>query len=230
MKKNGFTLAEVLIVLGIIGVVAALTLPSLISDTATAQIGPKLAKSVAMFDQASSAMLTEQGVDSVLDSEIANATEYVELLTNHLKASEADTHSVTGGGSSCSGLIGSFENGIGLKTKDGVLYSLNFSNNIDTDEETPAHKKTIGTVYIDINGDSKPNIAGTDVFAFSWWADGSLKPAGADALSTTDTSGSNCSYKNACPHADSDGNYQTVTDYWACAGHIFENNLKVQYE
>ena len=33
MKKYGFTLAEVLITLGIIGVVAAMTIPTLISDT-----------------------------------------------------------------------------------------------------------------------------------------------------------------------------------------------------
>ena len=46
MKKNGFTLAEVLITLGIIGVIAAITLPTLMSDTTSAQIGPKLAKAV----------------------------------------------------------------------------------------------------------------------------------------------------------------------------------------
>ena len=37
MKKNGFTLAEVLITLAIIGVVATLTLPSLMSNTAEQQ-------------------------------------------------------------------------------------------------------------------------------------------------------------------------------------------------
>ena len=35
MKKNGFTLAEVLITLGVIGVVAALTLPLLNQDVAS---------------------------------------------------------------------------------------------------------------------------------------------------------------------------------------------------
>lgn len=35
MKKTGFTLAEVLITLGIIGVVAAMTLPSLIQSVQT---------------------------------------------------------------------------------------------------------------------------------------------------------------------------------------------------
>lgn len=41
---KGFTLAEVLITLGIIGVVAAITIPSLISKVQRAQIEPKLRK------------------------------------------------------------------------------------------------------------------------------------------------------------------------------------------
>ena len=70
MKKLGFTLAEVLITLGVVGVVAAITLPSLITDTATAQIGPKLAKAVASFEQANQALLNEQSVDNLSDTKL----------------------------------------------------------------------------------------------------------------------------------------------------------------
>lgn len=42
--KRGFTLAEVLITLAILGVVAAVTLPNMIQDTKYQQIGVKLAK------------------------------------------------------------------------------------------------------------------------------------------------------------------------------------------
>ena len=44
MKRRGFTLAEVLITLGIIGVVAAITMPTLMADTKYKQVGVKLAK------------------------------------------------------------------------------------------------------------------------------------------------------------------------------------------
>ena len=91
-----------------------------------------------------------------------------------------------------------------------------------------AHNDKIGYVLVDINGTADPGEPGEDVFAFSWWADGSLKPAGAD--SAADITGSGCTYKSACPHPDANGNYQTVSDYWACAGHVFANNLKVLYE
>ena len=43
-KKNGFTLAEVLITLGIIGVVAAITLPTFMNDGKLQQLGTKLSK------------------------------------------------------------------------------------------------------------------------------------------------------------------------------------------
>lgn len=50
--KKGFTLAEVLITLGIIGVIAALTVPGLISDTATTQNVTKFKKAHTVLSQA----------------------------------------------------------------------------------------------------------------------------------------------------------------------------------
>lgn len=44
MKKNGFTLAEVLITLAIIGVVATLTLPALMTNTQEQQARTALKK------------------------------------------------------------------------------------------------------------------------------------------------------------------------------------------
>ena len=45
-KNNGFTLAEVLITLGIIGVVAALTIPTLISNTNSRRFASQFKKSL----------------------------------------------------------------------------------------------------------------------------------------------------------------------------------------
>jgi len=53
MKKNyGFTLAEVLITLGIIGVVAAMTMPTLINQTRGAQYKTAFKKALSAFSQA----------------------------------------------------------------------------------------------------------------------------------------------------------------------------------
>ena len=50
--KQGFTLAEVLITLGIIGVVAALTLPSIVAHQRKVEYSSRLKKFYSMMEQA----------------------------------------------------------------------------------------------------------------------------------------------------------------------------------
>ncbi len=95
MKKIGFTLAEVLITLGIIGVVAALTAPALVQNTGTAQIGPKLAKAVSTFETANQNLLTESGMDTLLsanafDGNGSEEANYINNLSNYLRISYYD--------------------------------------------------------------------------------------------------------------------------------------------
>lgn len=49
IKKCAFTLAEVLITLGIIGVVAAITIPSLMAATQEASLVPKVKKHILLW-------------------------------------------------------------------------------------------------------------------------------------------------------------------------------------
>ena len=63
MKKNGFTLAEVLITLAIIGVVAVLTLPALNSNTQEQQARTALKKMSNTFSQAASMNVAIDGFD-----------------------------------------------------------------------------------------------------------------------------------------------------------------------
>ena len=60
-KKTGFTLAEVLITLSIIGVVAALTIPTLIQRTGDEEMVSKLGKAYSTLSQATESIMTEQG-------------------------------------------------------------------------------------------------------------------------------------------------------------------------
>lgn len=61
MNKKGFTLAEVLITLGIIGVVAAMTLPTLIQNYRKHEAETKLAKFYSMINQAVKLSEVENG-------------------------------------------------------------------------------------------------------------------------------------------------------------------------
>ena len=231
MKKNGFTLAEILIVMGIIGVVAALTLPSLISDTATAQIGPKLAKAVTVFEQANKALLEEYNVDTLQDTDLLDdSTAYGEALTNHLKINKDDGYYEKTGVSHATIAGPASQAGSSFTSKDGTVYifATEFWGKDDTVKKTP-HKARAGIVWIDINGTKTPNALATDVFVFQLMNDGSLQPGGSTFLHnlTKDEGGLGGApiphWSTECPID------KTPNKPEYCAGHIFDNNLKVLY-
>ena len=86
MKKFGFTLAEILVSVAIVGVMAALTLPTLRTNTTNAQIGPKLAKAVSTFEQANESLLSSMSSDSLSDAGLINDPDvYIRNLRNFLK-------------------------------------------------------------------------------------------------------------------------------------------------
>jgi len=92
MKKYGFTLAEVLITLGIIGVVAALTTPALVKNSGKAKIGPSLAKFVNTF---------ETGVEQMMEKEVLSemSAENIPLLNRYIIMTpiDDDTYEFQGG-------------------------------------------------------------------------------------------------------------------------------------
>ena len=66
MKKNGFTLAEVLITLAIIGVVATLTLPALMTNTQEQQARTALKKGINTLTEAAQMNSAIAGLTMVL--------------------------------------------------------------------------------------------------------------------------------------------------------------------
>ncbi len=266
MKKTGFTLAEVLITLGIVGVVAALTAPALVQNAGSAQIGPKLAKSISTFEVANENLLSDTGASTILGSgatsgdKTTGAANYIDHLSNYMKinyASEANLDNTSKYASLLTDYNGnkisdSYTNSsddekkdddltltpsilyskpikilsaaknIGLM-KDGIIYGIYLESDKDkfTGATTglltgsTAHKQQVGTLIIDINGYTKPNKVGKDIFAFALMADGSLSPVGAN--NEWNTSGTEC-------------NATKVVDGYTCAGSVLENNLKVIYQ
>ncbi len=69
-KKCAFTLAEVLITLGIIGVVAAMTIPSLINAYRAKELETRFKKADSIIQQALRKTANEAGYDSITDLEI----------------------------------------------------------------------------------------------------------------------------------------------------------------
>ena len=63
-KKSGFTLAEVLVTLMIIGVIAAMTIPSLMQSTAQQEFRAAFKKAVSMINQAVTLNYALDGMDA----------------------------------------------------------------------------------------------------------------------------------------------------------------------
>ena len=244
MKRRGFTLAEVLITLGIIGVVAALTAPALVQNAGSAQTGPKLAKALSTWELANENLLNDQGANG-LHAIVSSSREYGEELQNYMKislyeegfakyginGSEAQVRNFSGGADLPNTLytacMMALQAGAKFLSKDGFMYII-FYGLGNRNANLPAHRQAIGIVGIDINGVAEPNRVGKDLFFFYEYNDGSLRPIGSgNWLDGDDASNSQYNWNDGTTDKC---NETTVTSGLTCAGSIFENNLKVIYQ
>lgn len=234
MKKFGFTLAEILVTLGVIGVIAALTLPTLTQNTSTARVGPTLAKAVSVFEQANTALLNEYKADSLRDAGFSryyiNAESYIEALSRHMKIRIDDTRTPFAASGDYGCLLSPIGNQNGSTylnsyfiSKDGVRYGITLHSRVNSGwSNRPTYQSTAGRLAIDINGFSAPNVMGSDQFHFVLYQDGSVRPIGGTGWNSW-REPNFCSWREKCPIG------QIPSDPSACAGHIFENEFKILY-
>lgn len=180
IKKPAFTLAEVLITLGIIGVVAAITIPGLINNFKAKQLHSRLLKSYSTLQQAFKRM---EGDDVSLDFNSYGAKTFYKTFANYLTG-------VTNCGSygvECYGIElrkfyphgGSLDDGV-LLLNDGTLLLF---------ENPPGVNRVYITV--DLNGyHQKPNKFGYDLFMFQL-VDEQIKAMGHEGTAYT-----TCDFKN----------------------------------
>ena len=79
-KKRGFTLAEVLIVIGVIGIVAAMTIPILMKNTSSKSRAAKIQNIEAKLRQGTDLMKIQGRING-----FENSKEFVEELSKHMK-------------------------------------------------------------------------------------------------------------------------------------------------
>ena len=84
--KKGFTLAETLITLGVIGVIATLTLPNLIADFQNKTYVAQLQRSYNMLQSAVDNLFVDKDVDNLADSGVLDSAGNLEsFLKNYFK-------------------------------------------------------------------------------------------------------------------------------------------------
>lgn len=192
-KKPAFTLAEVLITLGIIGVVAAMTIPTLMSNYRKKQLETQIKANYSLIQQAIKfADYDDVSYDmAIQDGSDASIQEwYDSFLSKHLKVEQFCSNAKSG----CwhkkgivKDLLGNapryeFDNGIGGNIVNFKLANGAFFN---VDGNTAEDMKSFGidstsdglTFYFDANGDKKPNQFGKDIYIMVW-TDKGLVPAG----------------------------------------------------
>lgn len=161
MKKLGFTLAEVLVTLSIIGVVAAVTLPSLNANVQRAQIGPILAKAVNTLENANRMALQEYETRSLATAAncISGGTlsNYTAIMDRYLSGSR---------------------NGSTFRSKDGISYDFTGSVVTGSSPLTNKYHNSAYTVTIDTNGDKLPNAGGEDRYSVLVDFAGTVIPCG----------------------------------------------------
>ena len=166
-KKYAFTLAEVLITLGVIGVVAILTIPSVMQSYQSRVLATQIKKAYNEVATAgATAMSMEMGVDSFKDTKVFQQNNFV---TNYFKKTK-DCRNEPG---DC--FASTYRRG-------DTTYNINSLTEIDWDS---AHCFTAKAGYsmcldeygigiLDINGKSGPNRIGKDFFEIGMGTDGSI--------------------------------------------------------
>ncbi len=162
--RLGFTLAEVLVTLGIIGVVAALTMPALIGNYQKQANIAGLKKAQSVLSQACMNIVREKGIDtfsmcSVNDSQCLGDLfkSELKLLSGKLWTPNSD---IAEGCWEDKDITNPQERHYCTVAADGIVY--------DFDMEWPRTENRVnGFILVDINGPKKPNKFGRDRYAFS---------------------------------------------------------------
>jgi len=170
MKKNGFTLAEVLITLAIIGVVATMTLPALMTNTGEQQAKTGLKKMVNTLTEAAQMHKTVSGFDfgefndngATINNDATDDTQTMEAL---LRARVAIDYAKTGDGTntydsvSMEGADDNFTNAVYLRDNTVIWYNPEDTND-DSVYDTVENDNLVNgfIIAVDTNGVKGPNI------------------------------------------------------------------------
>ena len=194
-QEQAFTLAEVLITLGIIGVVAALTLPSLINRTKNRELHTAFLKTYSELNQVAQKYYADNEI-SVTEANIdSHSNLSSQIMTEYYKGATK----LTNGGMGTKDEEGNYKAFYSIRTLNGHKYSggenSQGSNSSFICDNSPFYLTASGAVIIfndnatgedqtgpvvcvDVNGQKGPNRYGMDYFLFAFTKNGNVVPMG----------------------------------------------------
>lgn len=216
MKKLGFTLSEVLITLAIIGVIAAITMPALMTNIMNQQVGTSLAKAYNTLENANKLALAENSVRN-LDAIPGVGNNYLNLIKRYVAG-----HDTAAGNYWSYDRSAGFSSGPGYTSNDGITY---YSTAGITARNTNVSycSGRYYVVEVDVNGQNKgPNTRGIDMFIFFVDTRGHVIPRGGE-LDKEYFGAQAASYLTNCSRGS------VASGGMDCAGAIADNNWRVLY-
>ena len=189
--KNGFTLAEVLITLVIIGIVAALTIPTAINNYRKQEYVAGLKKAYSVLSQSLYKMGQNKGYP-IGDYSFLKDINFINEFSKVVSVVTKD-NSISG----CFGedyetkytTLDKSQNGLGDNnssqcciTADGMIYGYRSTSvsNVSLQHGLSAQdaSNTFAWIAVDVNGEKGPNVWGRDLFLFDVTATKGILPAG----------------------------------------------------
>ncbi len=174
-KRFGFTLAEVLITLGIIGVVAAMTMPTLMNSTQGAQYKAAYKKALSALSQA---ITLNVALDEVDFGDVSNNTQLETILKSRMNVvrttggTSGETLATTeysianNGNTIADGVAQPAGTNTTLFMNDGIMFSYNATNAVGCTKDTTLASNAAGWTadkqkncsgFVDVNGTRGPN-------------------------------------------------------------------------
>ena len=240
-----FTLAEVLVTLGIIGVVSALTVPALMQNNQRKTDVTQLYKVYNEFQQAAEAQKTERNALTLSEAGVRSDAAMGTFLRNQFKI----VKDCTGSPSDC--FAASYKNMNGgdvtaysdtsapcVALASGAVICAKYSKsqrNNSTGGITVGGLPTInfnyienliGDLVIDINGKEGPNVVGRDLFIAGIYADGTISSANTKMVEITQTGQTPATNLDKCKRATS---ITRQSDASWCFDEIIQNNWEMDY-
>ncbi len=187
-KKLAFTLAEVLITLGIIGVVAAMTIPTLMTNVKAKKLRTQFLKSYSIVQQAIKLMENDE---VSLDPTTYGYGKYYKTFLNYIKGgidcgnTDQTTENLMKAGVPCYRMYNGAKGYKALDNKTDFYYQFLDDGQLALPDGTLLMFENYGhtandilAISVDINGyGTPPNVAGYDLFTFQL-VDGELKTMG----------------------------------------------------
>lgn len=193
MKRTfGYTLVEALVAIGLIGVIAALAIPSLVNEYNKQVYAKTLKVAISDLETAMTTMMMNEGVTSLGETEAWKATmntdgsfglsnesspEVIKNFASHLnKVLPISTNTE---GRSYKALnsdhIFDYSHGTSFLTKKNVEYAISttgYRTDYEIDEKEliasgeAVNQSVAATLLIDVNGEKSPNVLGRDSFMY----------------------------------------------------------------